>query len=616
MQYRASLVQSNDDVGGNVILPLAIGVLWQYAQQHPIIANSWQLGTIVYNKKNNLDYLAADLATSHIVFMSSYIWNLEYHIELASKIKQINHNCFIVMGGPEIHDKCDLWTLTSSVDLAIDGEGEESFLKILLQWPLLDLNAIPGAFTKSHYHEIAPRQHTFEYQTSPYLSGFYNNIVRHERSQGKTLQAVIQTNRGCPYHCTFCEEGKSYKNKIFFYDEQRIKDEVTWIGKNQIEFLTIADDNWGIVDQDVELMQHICQVSKTYGYPKIIDATYAKNAPDRLLKIAQIDHDMGTNLIRGVTVSLQSTYTPTLSAIKRFNLVDHRQQKMVDELHKINIPTYVEIIWPLPHETLESFCNGIDQVIDNGTANWLAVYPLGLLKSADLYQDHLKDYKFASSNDVPGFVDFYPSKKDSMPVASNWASYDEVIQGHVIYGWIAVLHYFGFASPVLDWLHQHKKISKTQCVMLFREFLNNNSNKSTLAQIDNVYQEFWQAWLQRKPVPEFGILPREKTQFWYPYTHLGCAIQYHLDDFYLVLSEFLLFQGANTAQTKLLIEQCQHSTVRFNQSYPYKTTHGQTVNLSHSQPEFSDLAEFSRYYYWWNRKKALSKINLDCGAGR
>ena len=308
--YTISLVQANDEIGGNIILPLAAGVLWSAAQQDPVNQKKWQLSHIVYNKAVDIESTAQNLATSNVVSMSTYIWNIEFQMTLARAIKKYNPMCFILVGGPEISPNSTIWKdYPGCIDLAIIGEGDTAFTKFLRQWPNYNVAEIPGGWTTEYYSGEAPRVADLAPLPSPYLTGFYDEIVQEELGKGKYIQAVLQTNRGCPYHCTFCEEGKDYKNKMFFYDEDRIRAEIDWCGRNHVEYLSLADDNWGISARDVELMKFICKTQLKYGYPKTLDATWAKNAPERILEMSKIDKQMGTNLIRGITIALQSTNT-------------------------------------------------------------------------------------------------------------------------------------------------------------------------------------------------------------------------------------------------------------------------------------------------------------------
>jgi len=608
-QYTLSFVQANDEIGGNIILPLAIGMLWQVAQKNPINQQKWKLGHIVYNKSVDINATAKDLSSSDVVAMSTYIWNIEFQMKLAQAIKKYNPKCFILVGGPEISPNSTIWKdYPGCIDLAIMGEGDTSFTDLLLQWPEYDVTTIPGAWDTEYYSGEAPRVNNLESLPSPYLTGFYDGIVQKELANGKYIQAVLQTNRGCPYHCTFCEEGKDYKNKMFFYDEDRIRAEIEWCGRNHVEYLSLADDNWGISARDVELMRFICETQIKYGYPRTLDATWAKNAPDRILEMAKIDKELGTNLIRGITIALQSTNTSTLTAIKRFNLIDYKQIEFNQNLINLQVPTYVEIIWPLPIETLDSFLSGIDTIVNAGTAKWLAVYPLKINQSSDLYDDYSKDYLYPIQNTTQIINEDFNPSKNTIPYANKWVSHEEVVQGHVIFGWVAAMHYFGFAHPILDWLRKNRKYTTTETILKFKNFIKNRNCATT--DTDLAYSKYWSSWLQKKSVVEISIFPNEQTKFWYPWTHLASRFQNDREDLYQCFYEFLINIDVDHDTAEKLVYLSRNGVVDCNQKYPYQLRDGSTIAIEHDRPEFLNPAEFGQFYYWFKRKQGYSKISL------
>lgn len=577
------LVQTNDIIGTNIILPLAIGILWQYCQTDSTIRDNWQLGQIVYKALDSEQDLQ-NLAQGDLVAFSNYVWNYSYHLELAKKIKEINPDIGIVFGGPQITANLEnFWQENSDlVDLAIVGEGEHVFAHVLRTWPSVD--AIPGIWTTEYFQGDAPRVQDFPYAASPYLAGFYDRMVSKEQALGNMIQAVIQTNRGCPYHCTFCEEGKEYKNKMYFYDYNRIRDEIDWCAKHQVEYLTIGDDNWGIVEKDVEVMRWIRDAKLSLGYPNIVDATYAKNNPENLLTMARIDQEHNTQLIRGITVALQSLNSETLSNIKRFNLIPDKQQQLIRGLKQLQVPTYCEMIWPLPYETYESFCASIDQSIALGLDNWLGVYPLSLLHGTELYEQHNKNYQVVLQNSENNHKDL-DTRTVPMAVSNLWVDSDTVIQGQVLYGWLVSLFYLGFARHTLTTQPVTRTVNDFLC------WLEKNSHTRTFAW-HNKFKTWWQQYLSGQTPNSLSIFEQQNTTNWSPYTHLASWLQHDWDCFYGDWEDF-------TWQQYQIKSQDRNSTIKYGKIY---------TNLKHEQPKFDSLFEFSRYYYWWNRKRGYSRL--------
>ena len=71
---------------------------------------------------------------------------------------------------------------------------------------------------------------------SPYLDGVFSPLL------GKDLrwQAILETNRGCPFLCTYCFWGRGGINrKIKFFSLERIKQEIDWCGKHRVLYVFV-----------------------------------------------------------------------------------------------------------------------------------------------------------------------------------------------------------------------------------------------------------------------------------------------------------------------------------------------------------------------------------------
>jgi len=472
----------------------------------------------------------------------------------------------------------------------------------LLVYPEHDRIAkIPGAWSMTFQSGTAARTQLEHYVRSPYLEGFYDAIVASCHARSLSLQATLQTNRGCPYHCTFCEEGKEYKNKIYQYNLDRILEEIEWCGRNRVEFLTIADDNFGILDRDVMIMEKICVTAQHYGYPKIIDATYAKNNPHNVLAIAGLDKQYGTNLIRGITVALQSQNARTLHEIKRFNLSVQKQNSFLTQLKKLEVPTYAELIWPLPFETYESLCAGIDQAIAQELDNWIGMYPLSMLPSADLYHDFHRHYRFADDKcQETNSTRFHVNS--NIPMESDWVDHALVVRGHVFYLWLSTLYFFGFARPAIDRFSHRQSVS--QIVNDIMDYLDLLPNDNQVKIQHDRLGEFWSTWLKSSKSPDLGQFPGQDMNFWYPYTHHASWLQINHDIWLECLSGWLDRKSCHDRD--LVLDLCRHSVVKFDRQYPYQNREFQ-ISTRHNPPKFSDMHEFCRYYYWYNRKRGYSR---------
>jgi radical SAM family protein len=207
---------------------------------------------------------------------------------------------------------------------------------------------------------------------SPYLTGCFD-AESHPIS-------IFETNRGCPYKCTFCTWGGDTL-KVTKFSLDRVKEELLWLVKKQTLFFYLADANWGILSRDVELSEYIARLKRDFGFPLMVYYAAAKNKPKASVACIEKFHEGG--VIASQALGIQSMNTDTLTLIDRQNIRNSAFLQMFDDLKQREIDSYCELIWPLPGETLETLGAGIQELLSLG-ARTVIVYPAILINNARL----------------------------------------------------------------------------------------------------------------------------------------------------------------------------------------------------------------------------------------
>ena len=329
------LNEFNIPLENTVYLPLVSGILSAYAKTFPRIKEEYTFMEVLY-KRDHPDNIMRAYDDPFVAAFSVSLWNYSLSMEIIRRVKEKFQRCIIIMGGPN----APFSEKPLGVDYVINGEGEKKFVNILLELigePLIDIK----------------QEQNLDIFPSPYASGEYDNLV----NRGN-FQAIVETNRGCPFLCVFCFWGMAGLNKRFrFHSLDFVKAEAEWCGKNKIKYVFCADSNFGMFTRDIEIAQIWVDVKKKYGYPEKFRVCYGKNAQESIYKTAKILSDAG--LSKAITLAKQSNDEITLDNIRRTNIskevYDNLQEKYLDA----GIPTYVEIILGLPGETLESFMAGV-----------------------------------------------------------------------------------------------------------------------------------------------------------------------------------------------------------------------------------------------------------------
>ena len=247
-------------------LPYSAGVLWAYVQSFEHLRNKFYLGEFVW-KRDSIEKSLQLIADSDIVGFSTYVWNKKYNYVLAKKLREVNPDVKIIFGGPEppITDP-KFFEKFPFIDIMVKQEGEMSLKSVLESIDNIeDLKSVSGLLLNLNgeiFDTGAPeRIKDLSEVPSPYLLGMFDKLVKD--NPDVEWNATLETDRGCPYQCTFCDWGSLTYNKVKKFGLERVFAELEWIGKNKCGFLSITNANFGIFpERDNLIADKIIEVQK------------------------------------------------------------------------------------------------------------------------------------------------------------------------------------------------------------------------------------------------------------------------------------------------------------------------------------------------------------------
>jgi putative methyltransferase len=441
-------------------LPYSVGALWSYAIQDERIANNYK-PTFIF-KRQAITSLMKEINNPDIAMFSCYLWNWEYNKHVAKLIKEKYPNCLIIFGGPQVTNKPlekNFFKEHPYVDTIVNGEGEIAIQEILLNY----LDGISP-------NRIAQFSRLTELDyPSPYTSGVFNDLMKTHPDILWTT--VIETNRGCPYACTFCDWGSSTYSKIRKFSEKRVLDELNWLSDNKIDYVYIADANFGILhERDKKFAQHLNNLQVTTGYPRVAGTNWAKNSKEKVFEIAKIFFSNNKN--RGFTISLQSTNDTVLEAIKRKNMDINNLESVVKLCEAEGIHPYTELILGLPHETIDSWRENFNTLLKAGQHSQAEVYFLGMLENSELNAyEQIKEHEIRSIKLPTGFnassstigldldEDHEIQEYESIVYQTKYMSFNDIVDGYMFSHVMLNYHYGGWTQILSRFLYQYKGIS-------------------------------------------------------------------------------------------------------------------------------------------------------------
>ena len=383
--FTVGLVNINNSFSGQNYLPYSIGLLQAYTERHLADPSRFRFLPFIY-RRENISEIVEKLKDADILGFSTYVWNHQISLEIARRLKKINPDILVIFGGPHVPDQAEEFLRENSiVDLVVHNEGEKPFLRILEAFPSGDLKDIEGiSFLEADGSFInipnGPRFRDLDEVPSPFLNGIFVSLMA--ANPDEKWIGMWETNRGCPFKCTFCDWGSAIAAKVNKFGMDRLKAEIDWFANKKIEFLFCCDANFGIQKRDVEIAEYIAEVKNKTGYPHRLSVQNTKNATDRAYLTQKILSDAGMN--QGVTLSMQSVDEVTLENVKRQNISLDSYFELQSRFTGDKVETYSDLILGLPGETYDSFANGVDMLVRKGQHNRIQFNILTVLPNSEM----------------------------------------------------------------------------------------------------------------------------------------------------------------------------------------------------------------------------------------
>lgn len=465
--------------GNNQIyFPYTIATLVSYCLSIERIKKHYNFEPVFLFKKNieqDIEY-AKD---ADVLLCSCYAWNWEITKYLAASVRRINPKCLIIFGGPQIpYNHNDFFTVHGYVDILVHGEGEVATAEILNKFILgnftlseIDIHGTETKFRKSKDREkiqdlsIIPSPYTSEliWKLAPPI-GNINYL------------ATWETYRGCPFSCAFCDWGAASTKKLRKFQEERIFAEAEWFGKNKILYVECCDSNFGLfTERDSRLVKKLSSVKQQYHFPEKINLVWIKNSSSKIIPIAKGLAE--SNLLRSISLSVQSLYPKTLEAIKRKNIKFDTLEGLIKEFAKENLPSYTELIMGLPEETVDSFKDSWNTIAGIYPLPMILVWNCGVYPNAPMNdREYRQKYKIETFKS-PMFMRYSekPSSNDireyQYMVKSTSALSEDQMKEIYLFNWtMMVFHAFGLSEYIARYYYKEHGINYRTFYEKFIEF--------------------------------------------------------------------------------------------------------------------------------------------------
>lgn len=369
--------------------PLNVGYLAAYASK--VYGN--EVDIRVFKYVDDLEQALNERAPD-ILGLSNYPWNFSLGQEFFRMARALSPETICVMGGPNIpledEGRDQFIKRNSLIDFYAYLEGEEAFANLIarametgVRREAMKETPIDGFIHRISETEVMKgavlsRRRELDEIPSPFLTGYMDKFF-----DGK-LSPMMETNRGCPFSCTFCHEGNTLISKVNFFSLDRVKADLDYIASavKKAPILTsnliFADPNFAMYERDFEIVEHIAEIQEKQNWPRSIFASTGKNKKERIAKaLRKLNGSMS------MWMSVQSMDPVVLKEIRRDNISTSQMMSLASVYQELGLPTFSELILGLPGDSYERHIRSLASVLDSGI-NTVEVYSCMLLNGTQL----------------------------------------------------------------------------------------------------------------------------------------------------------------------------------------------------------------------------------------
>ena len=471
---KVSSSQFNYLYGDQIHFPYSIGRLVTYLKTNKNINSQFKFDrTFIF--RDQLNNYVEQSYDSDILLCSCYVWNWEVTKQLAKKVKATNPNCLIIFGGPQVPNRTEnFFEENPFVDIIVHGEGEIVLENILTAYIKdKDFSKINGIEMKDYRTPPNPRIKDVNILPSPYLTNLILDLV--EQKTDIKYIAAWETNRGCPYPCTFCDWGSLTNSKVTNWSEEQLLKEIDWFAQNHITYIDCCDANFGIFqERDYRIASKLKEVALKTGYPEKFRAAWAKFASEKIIPIAKQLQE--GKVLKAVSLALQSLDEETLEIVKRANIKFDNFSELTETFRKNKIPTYTELIMGLPGETLESWKKGLEILASGSQVGSIYIYNCGVFVNAPMNEPTYMKFHNIKTIRSPIFLAHSSIHDRGIPefeyitISSKSFSTDDLKEIYLFSWLFQTFHSLGIFEYITKYYHDEKKLLYVKFYEIFLDY--------------------------------------------------------------------------------------------------------------------------------------------------
>ena len=479
------------------VFPLNVGYIASYCKKR----FGAKVDITLFKYIDELDR-AINESPPDILGMSNYVWNHRVSLEMFRMLSKKNPYALKIWGGPnfpmDLRDQKKFLNEFPEVDVYVPLEGESGFsncVEKVLQADSkeevrekvlsssIDDCLFLGLDGKLQYNFTEKRIKNLDEIPSPYTTGLMDKFF------DDRLSPMLQTNRGCPFKCTFCVDGADSVNKVNSFSLERVYSDIDYIATHvpkKMHDLETSDLNFGMFPRDIEICRYIAKIQQKYNYPHNVHVTTGKNNKERIIKAIEC---LAGSISFGMSV--QSMNDEVLENVRRSNISVEEMIGLKPAIKNSGLDTSSEVILGLPGETFETHLQTLRTLLGVNVDN-IVVFSCMLLKGSQMDTPEQRkkwDLKTKFRILINDFAKLSNGKKvieiEEIVIGSNTMTFEDYLNLREIDLAIYATNTVSVFKPILKFIREHE----IDMGELFQRIAKQDTDNTS---IDKVFKEFRQ----------------------------------------------------------------------------------------------------------------------------
>ena len=301
-----------------------------------------------------------------VLGIGAYVWGEQVLQQLLPLLRRRGFSGRIVLGGPQVSFMESGFEATyPQADIFVRGSGEHVLVAIT---STLERVTMPGVHYAGSSKLVSTAKADIDDLPSPWL--------RHDWKKEPLKFVRMETMRGCPFSCSFCQHRAPDKGaRLAELPESRVMREIAMFCDQGVESVAVLDPIFNASSRSVGFLKAFAE----RGYRgKLSLQCRAELITDDFLAAA-------SSLNVTLEFGLQTIHTSESDAVNRRNKID-KVDETLRRVRALGIQHEVSLIFGLPTQTLASFRETVAWCLKRQVPV-VKAFPLMLLRGTQLATD-------------------------------------------------------------------------------------------------------------------------------------------------------------------------------------------------------------------------------------